>query len=163
MSHEKEQAPLLELYLTYDQWKEKHDSLYARLMELCRCMRWNPSNYECANWESHHRLVRATFIPFMEEWKKYVQQEKLTIYPFAKASIRGDESSPVTPLEEDDRLVTLFYEHYVRAYEEGATPEDSLARVMQVLLIVTEHFRIEDETILPITEKLMEDLAYSGS
>lgn len=154
-----ENAPLLELYLTYDQWKEEHDGLHARLTELCRHMRWNPNNYDYSDWDSHHRLVRAAFIPFMEDWQRHVQRERTTIYPFAKPAIR---IGPVSVLEEE-RFVKSFYEDYLRSCEDGAEPEDSLSRLMQVLLIVAEHFRIEDETILPVTEKLMEEIAYSGS
>ena len=163
MRHEMSRLPLLELYLTYDQWKDEHDSLHARLMELCRCVRWNPNNYDFPNWDTHHRLVRAAFIPFMQEWQTHVQRERLTIYPFAESAICGSRMGPVSVLEEEDRIVEQFYEDYLRTSEEGASPEDSLTRLMQILLIVAEHFRVEDETILPITERLMEELAYSGS
>jgi hypothetical protein len=70
------ETSLLELYLTYDQWKEEHEAMHARLLELCRFMRWNPTNYEHNDWESHHLKVRELFIPFMKDWQRHLNRER---------------------------------------------------------------------------------------
>jgi hemerythrin-like domain-containing protein len=154
---------LLELYLTYDQWKEEHDALHARLLELCRFMRWNPDNYEYTDWESHHRKVRNLFIPFMQDWRRHLDRERKTIYPVAKNFTCGGGMGPIAVLEQDDQIATQYYEAYIQAEEEGTPPEDALSRLLQVLMVIADHFRVEDESVVPLTEKLMEEIAYSGS
>lgn len=70
------ESTLLDLYLTYDQWKEEHEALYARLLELCRLMKWNPSSYEQSDWEVYHCKVRKAFIPFMQDWQRHLNKER---------------------------------------------------------------------------------------
>ncbi|MCD9020686.1 hemerythrin domain-containing protein [Cohnella silvisoli] len=156
-------SPLLELYLTYDQWKEEHDTLHGRLLELCRLMKWNPGNYVYPDWSTHHRKVRESFLPFMRDWQQHLAKERKMIYPIAKSAICGGPMGPVAVLEQDGRIVDQFYEAYLQATEEGASPEDALCRLLQVLMIIAEHFRVEDEIVVPATERLMDEIEYSGS
>ncbi|KIL36103.1 hypothetical protein SD71_08920 [Cohnella kolymensis] len=155
-------SALLDLYLTYDQWKEEHEALYARLLELCRLMKWNPSNYEYPDWDAHHRKVRNSFIPFMLDWQRHLSKERRTIYPIAKSLTCGGRIGPVAALEQDDRIAAQFYEEYQKVTKDGTSPEDALSRLLQVLMIIAEHFRVEDETVVPATDRLMEQLEYSS-
>jgi hypothetical protein len=158
-----ESPPLLDLYFAYDGWKEEHDALHARLLELCRYMRWNPSNYDMADWGAHHRKVRNLFVPFMQDWRRHVQREKQTIYPLAKSAGGGGRMGAVTALEQDDLIAEPYYRAYEKAVADGASPEDALSLLLQVLVIVAEHFRVENEIVVPFTEKLMDEIAYIGS
>lgn len=158
-------SPLLELYLTYDQWKEEHDALHTRMLELCRFMRWNPANYEYNEWESHYRKVQSLFIPFMEDWKRHLEREKQTIYPVIKVFTCGGGIGPIAVLEQDDQIANQYYKAYVKAEAEGEgmPPEEALSNLLQVLMVVANHFRVEDEWIVPLTEQWMEEIEYSGS
>jgi hemerythrin-like domain-containing protein len=156
------ESPLLELYLTYDEWKEEHDALQARLLDMCRLMKWNPGNYEHADWEAHHRKVKDYwFIPFMQDWQVHLAKERRTIYPIAKSVICGGKMGPAAVLEQDGRIAEVFYDEYIQAVREGASPEDALDRLLQVLMIIAEHFRVEDEMVVPVTEKLMKEIEYN--
>jgi hemerythrin-like domain-containing protein len=155
--------PLLDLYLTYDQWKEEHDALHERLLELCRYMKWNPGNYDYSDWDAHHRKVRDQFIPFMKDWQRHLAKERETVYPVAKSVICGGRMGPVAVLEQDVKIANQFYDGYLDAVRENAPAEDVLQRLLQVLMVIAEHFRVEDETILPLTERLMLEIEYGGS
>lgn len=157
------ESPILELYLMYDQWKEEHDALHARLLDLCKYMRWNPTNYELDDWDQHHRKVKALFEPFMRDWQMHLAREIKTIYPFARSATGAGRMGPVSVLEQDGRIAEQFYREYRKAVDDGKPPEDALYRLLQVLMIVAEHFRVEDEIVVPLTEKWMDEIAYSGS
>lgn len=154
---------LLELYLTYDQWKEEHDALHERLLELCRFMKWNPTNYEFHDWDDHHRKVSAKFVPFMKDWSAHLAKERQMVYPVADSFLTSGPIGPVAALEQDVNIALYYYDSYKEALEAGASAEDALYRLLQVVIIVAEHFRVEDETILPATERLMEQIEYGGS
>ncbi|WP_169306716.1 hemerythrin domain-containing protein [Cohnella pontilimi] len=159
---ERKDSPLLELYLNYDEWKEEHDALQSRLLELCRLMKWNPGNYEHANWEAHHRKVKDLwFLPFMRDWKRHLAKERNAIYPIAQSAICGGKMGPAAVLEQDGRIAETFFQEYLDAVKSGAPPEEALALLLQVLMIVAEHFRVEDESVVPVTEKLMEEIEYN--
>jgi len=157
------EMPLLEFYRTYDQWKEEHDDLHARLIELCRFLTEKPAPDEHTDWDARHRLVRDTFLPFMEDWLRHLSRERATIYPFAQRATCGGAIGPIPVLEQDQRIVDQFYESYLIAAYRGESAEELLSRLLQVLMVIAEHFRVEDETVLPATEKLMDEIEYSGS
>ncbi|WP_123040372.1 hypothetical protein [Cohnella candidum] len=163
MMRHSQSPPLLDLVLTYDQWKEEHDSLHRRLLDLCRFMKWNPVRDEMEDWEDHHQEVRKAFIPFMLDWQRHLSREVRTIYPFAKSATCAGRIGPVGVLEQDGTIAAQYYETYLKAVEAGAPAEEALPHLLQVLMIVAEHFRIEDETVVPATEQLMNEIAYSGS
>ncbi|MCC3375958.1 hemerythrin domain-containing protein [Cohnella sp. REN36] len=155
--------PLLTWYLSHDQWREEHEALHDRLLELCRMMKWNPANYDYPDWETHHQAVREKFIPFMRDWRNHLSMERKTLYPVTKTAICGGRIGPVSVLEQDERIAGQFYEAYLEAAEGEASPEDALSRLLQVLMIVAEHFRVEEEVVVPAAERLMEEIEYSGS
>jgi hemerythrin-like domain-containing protein len=155
--------PLLDLYFTYDQWKEEYDALHERLLELCRYMKWNPTNYDYHDWDAHHRMVRDKFIPFMTDWRQHLARERQMIYPVAESVICGGRMGPIAVLEQDVKIADQYFEGYFEAIRDGAPAEDALDRLLQVLIIVAEHFRIEDETILPVTERLMNHERENGT
>jgi hemerythrin-like domain-containing protein len=154
---ERSESPLLGLYLSYDEWKEEHNALHARLLELCRLMKWKPGNREHPDWASQHRKVKEEFIPFMQDWQRHLSRERDTIYPMAKSVICGGKMGPVAVLEQDGRIAEQFYDGYLQAVKEGASSEDTLYRLLQVLMIIAEHFRVEDETVVPAADRLMQD------
>ncbi|RKP52973.1 hemerythrin domain-containing protein [Cohnella endophytica] len=158
-----DQPSLLESYRSYDQWKNEHDDLYVRLLELCRLMKWNPTNYDYSDWETHHRTVRGIFVPFMREWQVHLEKERKALYPIVEAAICGGPIGPASVLEQDGRIVGQFQEQYEKAVGEGVEPEEALRLMLQVLTVVAEHFRLEDENVVPATERFMEQIEYSGS
>ncbi|MBB6671758.1 hemerythrin domain-containing protein [Cohnella nanjingensis] len=155
--------PLLEWYLSHDQWREEHEALRDRLLELCRMMKWNPANYDYPDWEAHHLAVREKFIPFMRDWLRHLAMERRTVYPVARTAICGGRIGPVSVLEQDERIAGQFYDAYLQAAGRDASPEDALSHLLQVLIIVAEHFRVEEELVMPAAERLMEEIEYSGS
>lgn len=159
---ERTNSPLLDLYLTYDQWKEEHQALSVRLKELCMLVNWHPGNYHYIGWDSHHREVRELFLTFMQDWQQHLNGEQQTIFPLAKSAICGGRIGPVAVLEQDGCIALQFYESYLQATADGAAAEDALHLLQQVLMIITEHFRVEDETIIPVTDRLMEEIDYNG-
>lgn len=156
-------SPLLDLYLSYDQWKEEHDALRDKLNKLCVKMRWNPGNFDYPYWGTHLRQVHEDFMPFMEEWQTHLDKERTIVYPIAKYSGKGGRMGQVSVLEQDDRIALQFYESYLLSLESGEPAEESLTRLLQTLIIISEHFRVEDETIVPAAERLMEEIEYIGS
>ncbi|TVY01973.1 hemerythrin domain-containing protein [Cohnella terricola] len=156
-------SPLLDLYLSYDQWKEEHDALHLRLRELCNLMRWNPGNYDQPCWDSHFRKVHGMFVDFMKDWRNHLVKERKVIYPIARTAICGGKMGPSAVLEQEDAIAGQFYEAYLQGVEEGESPENCLSRLLQVLLIIAEHFRMEDETVVPAAERLMDEIEYIGS
>ena len=159
----KNENRLLGLYHHYAQWKEEHRALYARLLELRRLTRWNPSNYDHSDWESHHLMAREAFIPFMMDWQRHLDHEQQKVYPLVMSISTDGGMNPIRVLVQDGRIAEQFFESYMKAVREGASAEEALAHLAQVLSIVAEHFRIEEETIVPAAEQLMNDLEYSGS
>lgn len=157
------ESNLWELYVTYDEWKEEHDSLHERLLDLCRLMKWNPHNYDQPDWTAHHLEARRLLVPFMHAWRRHLDRERGTIFPIARTLVPGGSMGPIGVLEHDSRIADQYYDAYLRAVEEGASPEESLSHLLQVLMIVHEHFRIEEDTIIPATEQLMREIEYSGS
>ncbi|MFB9278610.1 hemerythrin domain-containing protein [Cohnella cellulosilytica] len=156
-------SPLYDLYMRYDQWKEEHDALYDRLLELCRLMRWNPGNFDYPFWGAHHRGVHEKFVAFMTDWKAHLSKEKQVIYPIAKSAICGGRMGPAAVLEQEDAIACQFYDAYMAAVGSGESPEECLSRLLQVLMIVAEHFRVENETVVPAAERLLEEIEYIGS
>jgi hemerythrin-like domain-containing protein len=156
-------SPLYALYMRYDQWKEEHDALYGRLLELCKLMRWNPGNFDYPFWGTHHRNVHEKFIPFMNDWQAHLAREKEIIYPIAKSAICGGRMGPAAVLEQEDAIAGQFYEAYLAAVKAEESPEDCLSRLLQVLMIIAEHFRVENETVVPAAERLLEEIEYIGS
>ena len=157
------ESNLWELYVTYDEWKEEHDALQDPLLHLCRLMKWNPSNYDQQDWTAHHQEARRLLVPFMKAWQRHLDRERGTIFPFARTLVPGGRMGPIGVLEHDSRIADQYYDAYLRVVEEGASPEESLSHLLQVLMIVHEHFRIEEDTIIPATEQLMREIEYSGS
>jgi hypothetical protein len=80
----------------------------------------------------------------------------------AKSAICGGRIGPASVLEQDSSIAIQFYESYLQATADGAASEEALRLLQQVLMIITEHFRVEDENILPITDRLMEEIDYNG-
>lgn len=159
---ERTNFPLLDLYLSYDQWKEEHQALSIRLRELCMLVSWHPGNYDFTAWDDHHREVRKLFITFMQDWQKHLYCEQQTIFPLARSAICGGAIGPVAVLEQDGSIAIQFYESYLQATADGAASEEALRLLQQVLMIINEHFRVEDENIVPVTDRLMEEIDYSG-
>jgi hemerythrin-like domain-containing protein len=157
------ESPLFDLFLTFDQWKDEHDALHARLLEICRFMKWNPSNYEYNDWDAHHRKVREQFLPFIHDWQDHLAKERAMVYPVAKNAICGGRMGPVAVLEQDVRIAAQFFESYQEAVTEGVPVEDALCRLLQVLMVIVEHFRLENETVLPAAERMLDEIDYYGS
>jgi len=163
MAVQQPESKLWQMVIAYDQWKEEHAQLYERLLELCRFMRWNPGNYEYHDWSAHHQLVREKFLPFMAAWQRHLLIEQSMIYPLTRSKLGGGRIGTAGVLEEDSRIASQYYDAYVKAVEDGVSPEEALSHLLQVLIIVAEHFRIEDETLVPAAEQLMDEIEYSGS
>jgi len=157
---EQARPPLVDLYLGYDQWKEQRDELRRRLQELCKLMRWNPGNFDYPYWGSHHRTVHDKFIAFMVDWQENLERNRRVLYPIAKTALCGGRMIPAAALEQEDAIAGHFYEAYLQAVNDGESPEDCLSRLHQVLLIISEHFRTEDETLVPAAERLMDEIEY---
>lgn len=154
---------LLDFYGGYDRWKEEHDSLQERLLDLCRYMRANPDRSRPNGWSEVHNEVRDLFLAFMKDWRRYVRLEKKIIYPVAALAGGSGEGITLSVLMQDDKLVADFFEAYLAACREGVSDEEALSRLFQSLMIIAEHFRIEDESVLPRTERIMDEIAYNGS
>ncbi|XID94753.1 hemerythrin domain-containing protein [Paenibacillaceae bacterium WGS1546] len=159
----REASTLLELYMGYDRWKEEHDALQERLRELCNLMRWNPGNFDFPYWGTHHRAVHEKFVAFMADWQSHVAHERRILYPIAKSAICGGRMGPVAVLEQEDLIAEQFFNDYMQAVENEEGPEECLSRLLQVLMIIAEHFRTENETLVPAAERLMEEIEYIGS
>ncbi|WEK54875.1 MAG: hypothetical protein P0Y55_01995 [Candidatus Cohnella colombiensis] len=158
--------PLLELYNGYDRWKDEYLSLRIRHRELCRLLKWNPNNFDYPDWDGFHSSIQQRFLDFFRDWEQHQQQEQRFIYPIAKSST-GGTSLPVSVLEQESGLTQQFYE----AYKEKAgllesnsnlLAEEALISMLQVLLLLSEHFRVEDEFVIPIIETLLEQLEYNS-
>ncbi|WP_276358003.1 hemerythrin domain-containing protein [Cohnella caldifontis] len=154
---------VLEMYLSYDQWKEEHDALQERLLELCRYMRRHPDRDDPVDAEIELRSAMQRFEPFMRDWLTHLQRERDTVYPFAKSLTGGGSIGPISVLEQDGRIAERFYREYRQSLEVGERAGEVLSRMLQVLVIAAEHFRIENEVVLPATEKWMDEVAYSGA
>lgn len=154
---------VLKLVNTFDRWKEEHELLHERLLELCRYMRWNPGNYEYHDWSAHHRLVREKFLPFMEAWQRHLHTERMTIYPLARSIPPERLVGIVDGPEQHCRFVARAYESYANAVAEGASPEEALSLLLEVLVLVADRFRVEEEKLLPAAEQLLVEIEYNGS
>lgn len=151
--------PLLELYNSYDQWKDEHDALKANLLELCRLLTWNPTNFDYADWDGFHRQIRSQFVTFFKDWELHQERERRMIHPVAKPCA-GGQWLPVAVLEKERRLAEQFFLAYLE--KAGTTAEEALISMQQVLMLLTEHFRVEEESVIPATEKLLEQIEYSA-
>lgn len=160
---EKSETPLLELYMSYDQWKEEHEALHARLRELSNLMRWNPGNFDYPSWGPHLHKVHVKFVSFMEVWQNHLVKERKIMYPIARFAICGGRMGPVAVLEQEAAIAGNFYDAYLQAMEQEEPPEECLSLLHQVLMIIAEHFRVEDEMLVPAAERLMDEIEYSGS
>lgn len=156
-------SPLLDLYLSYDQWKDEHDALRDKLKQLCVKMRWNPGNFDYPYWGTHLRQVHDDFMPFMAEWRTHLATERKIVYPIAKNAGCGGRMGQATVLEQEDRIAMQFYESYLESLANGEPAAESLSRLLQVLFIISERFRVEDETIVPAAERLMDEIEYIRS
>jgi len=160
---EETRPPLVNLYLGYDQWKERHDELRGKLGELQALMRWNPGNFDYPFWGAHHRAVHGPFVAFMADWTKLAEQNRSVIYPIARTALGGGKMGLAAALEQEEAIVNQFYESYLRAVNEGEPPEDCLSRLLQVLLILSERLRTEEETVVPTAERLLDEIEYGRS
>ncbi|MFD1953445.1 hemerythrin domain-containing protein [Paenibacillus thailandensis] len=154
---------LLDFYDSYDQWKEEREALQERLRGLCRYMRLKPDRDKPNAWSELHLELREQFLAFMKDWQRYIRLERSVIYPVAARQGGTGQNGAASVLKEDDRLAAEFYEAYLSGCREGATDEEALDRMFQSLMIIAEHLRIEDETVVPQTERLMDEIAYNGS
>lgn len=158
--------PLLELYYSYDQWTEERAVLQERHRELSQLLKWNPNNFDYPDWEGFHRQIQQQFVDFFRDWDRHQECEQRMIVPIAH-SCAGGYWLPVQLLEKESLLARQFYQNYEEnAGLAGSGPkqpaEQSLIMMLQVLMLLSEHFRTEEETVIPAIESLLEQVDYSA-
>lgn len=159
--------PLLECYRTFDQIKEEHDALKKRLRELSQTIKWNPAGFEYVNCAATLRQTEETFRQFMDDLNRYLAREERVLFPVAMP-YTGGAMGPVKVLEQDYILARQFYETFLEKNERYAATgdpkdaEEAISCLLQVLMIVSEHFRVEEDAVFPTAESLMEDIEYGS-
>ncbi|MFC5700309.1 hemerythrin domain-containing protein [Cohnella faecalis] len=149
--------PMLELYREYDQWKAEHEELQVEVRLLCAYVQRKRSSFDYERWERQHEELDERFRAFMSNWHRLLNKERRAIYPIAKP-LTGGRAGPIAVLEQDGQIADLYYAEYVKLSAEGALTDETLTCLHQCLLIVSEHFRIENEVLLPVTEMLMDHI-----
>jgi len=158
---------LLECVNTFEQVKEQHAALKARLDDLLQTIEWDPNGSAYVECSAALDLAKDKFIAFMEDVERYLAREERSLFPVARPQT-GGAMGPVNVLVQDHVLAKEFFGEFLeknRRYEltgEYKDAEEALTYLMQLLMIVSEHLRVEEDVLFPTTERLMEDIEHNG-
>lgn len=158
---------LLECLNTFDQVKEEHAALKTRLNDLLQMIQWDSNGSAYVECKATLDLAKDKFVAFMEDLERYLAREERTLFPVARPHT-GGAMGPVNVLVQDHVLAREFYEAFLdkndryAATGEYKDAEEALSYLMQMLMIVSEHFRVEEDVVFPTTERLMEDIEHNG-
>ncbi|MCI3922218.1 hypothetical protein MO973_18475 [Paenibacillus sp. TRM 82003] len=154
---------LLVFYHTFDDMKAEHAELKHRLRQLHRAAKTS-DEHEIAVF-----LVQMedAFIRFMEDVKSYAAKEERDILPVAGPHTELGESA-VPILENNLQMACHYYVTFLdmkRNTDAALLPLFTNERylcLMRALAHVIKYFRIEEEFVFPVSERVMTDLAYNA-
>ncbi|MDF2651912.1 MAG: hypothetical protein K0Q73_7717 [Paenibacillus sp.] len=151
----------------YELWIEDHNKWKEKVHGFDTKLKNNPIDFQSDDWSDALRGLKQESLVLMKELDRYLEEEERSIFPAAKLYTCG-KIGPVSALEQDHLLAKHFYEMFLEqassaaAYLDRGAAEDALSCLKQVLMIVSEHFRIEEQTVFPSKERIMAELLSSG-
>ncbi|MGO4547982.1 hemerythrin domain-containing protein [Paenibacillus sp. 2TAB23] len=112
--------------------------------------------------------LRSGLLPFMYDLEQHVEWEKQDLFPFLMSYFNREPVPTIRPslwvLEKDHQLSVSFihsFDEAVTAIESTAVKKElaeAAAHLVQACLLLNDHFTMEEQIILPLTEKILMDL-----
>lgn len=155
---------LLVFSRTFEPMVEEHAALKRRLRRLQREVR---AGAAIADPIERLRLTSEEFVDFMHDLASYAAWEEHAIFPVVLPNATHGPSA-VTVLEHNAELSAHYFRTFLDITRSRAATEreehaaEALSNMALTLQHIGKYFKLEEELVFPVSERLLDTLAYNA-
>lgn len=161
---------MTEVAYAADRLKEEHEQLRSRLRILETNAKEVMLLNDMAKGLQLLQALKDQTVQFEKELERHSEWEEQRLFPFLMTYFHSQLTPTIRPsfwvLEKDHQLgvsfIQSFHETRIDAASLGVKKQltEAASALLQACLILNDHFAMEEQLILPLTEKVLTDLEY---
>lgn len=155
--------PVTELGELFEQLTVEHEQLKKQLQTLYIRARAVGANHRVHNWHAALTSLRKEVDRFLKSLDEHSEWEEEIIFPLVCLH-SGKSISIFYVIEQEHEIAKQYIEDFlaemdiVQDHIGSVQAHELAACLLQALYILNEHFRKEEELIIPFTEKMLVDM-----
>ncbi|TLS52599.1 hypothetical protein FE782_08155 [Paenibacillus antri] len=155
---------LLVFSRTFEPMVEEHDALKKRMRRLQHEVR---ADAAIADPIQLLRRTKDEFVDFMQDLASYAAWEEHAIFPVVLPNATHGPST-VTVLEHNVEISAHYFRTFLdmtrneAAMEREAHAAEALSNMALTLQHIGKYFKLEEQLVFPVSERLMDTLAYNA-
>ncbi|MDF2924118.1 MAG: hypothetical protein K0R57_3032 [Paenibacillaceae bacterium] len=145
-----------------DKLREEHDLLKHELMEFYGMAKVIGQDTHVTNWSGSIDNLRQKIIAFMNELDVHSEWEDDVLFPMVQ-DYTGKDMGHIAIMECEHELAKRNVRNFLEATERLAVPvssqdaKEAASYLLQAYVILTDHFKKEEEVLFPIAEQMLTD------
>jgi regulator of cell morphogenesis and NO signaling len=146
-----------------DQLREEHVGLKQQLIELYQTAKSVGQDMSVKDWSGTIRNLRSKIEAFMVEMDVHSKWEDEVLFPMVQ-DYTGKDMGPVAVMEHEHELAKMNVNRFLESSGRfGSMVSSEEAReaasyLLQAYVILTDHFKKEEEVLFPIAEQMLTDI-----
>lgn len=146
-----------------EQLREEHVVLKQRLLELYNVAKTIGQNPAVADWSPIIGELRGQTASFMVEMDVHSMWEDQVLFPMVQ-EYTGKDMGPVAVIEHEHELAKQNVRRFLETTERLTAPvgeeqaKEAASYLLQAYVILTDHFKKEEEVLFPMAEQMLADI-----
>lgn len=145
-----------------DQLREEHRALKSGLLEFYELAKAVGEDRQVSEWSGSIQILRRKITAFMEELDVHSDWEDHVLFPMVQ-DYTGRDMGAVAVIEHEHELAKQNVRKFLQAADRLSTPvngaeaKEAASYLLQAHVILSDHFRKEEEVLFPIAEQMLTD------
>lgn len=146
-----------------EQLREEHVVLKQKLMEFYNLAKEIGTNEEVTNWSASIEALSTKTKAFMTELDVHSIWEDQVLFPMVQ-EYTGKDMGPISVMEYEHELAKQNVRRFMDAASKLQAPvsaeeaKEAASFLLQAYVILTDHFKKEEEVLFPIAEQMLADI-----
>lgn len=157
--------PVAELSDLFEKMYREHEQLKEKLNKLYLRSRAVGANHRIHNWYAALTSLRKEVDQFVEDLEAHAEWEERQIFPLVCLHT-GRSIGIFHIVEQEHEIAQLYLDDFLaemdlvqKNYIGTVQAHDLASYLLQAYYILNEHFRKEEELVMPFIDKILEDTA----
>lgn len=157
--------PTIEFIAAADRLSEDHIELKAKLLNLYKRMKQIVYGIDSLDWDDELNQLKSSVVLFMRDLDDHSRWEEANVFPMVALYMTTDKGV-LSMMEEDHELAKQYLQAFLSGLEQLETPvskqdaRHAVAYLLEAYEILSEHFTMEEELIVPLTDRILTDIDY---
>ncbi|WP_438449276.1 hemerythrin domain-containing protein [Gorillibacterium sp. sgz5001074] len=146
-----------------DQLKEEHAELKKKMADFYGAAKIMGRDPSVTDWSNAIKSLHTDIVSFMEEMEQHSVWEDQVLFPMVQ-EYTGKDMGPVAVMEHEHELAKMNVQRFLEKSESlsaAVSPEqaqEAASYLLQAYVILTDHFKKEEEVLFPLAEQMLTDI-----